>query len=481
MADIITKAKHYKLLTHDTSHPLWHQPSGLQCSVLHSRLVYSYLAHRARLDHGASARDICRETTLHPTTGAAVLTDLAGVGLITKRGKEWIAVEPPEGLFIMRQADQPPNQWADRFAYTMLVLPRKGAKVKYAATSRRFGINHAVVYSYLRSLAKKGNVVRRATIAGLATMLDIDAKTVTAITEDLQRLRLIDREDLGGSSDITLLETTDEHLALFAPKPQSKLVVPVEKMPRPAPAPYQLKGDAWDNSRKFCDGLMPQRAAESAIRKAIELHDAPDDFETHLAAAKEQHDKNVLSGKVGKGNFGAYFNKRLQTRLDAHREKERQELAQHQWEEYVKSPAYQAKERETRQAAVADPLHPRHVLSVESITARVQFSAEPVGNYQQADRLFDKVSRHCHLHICGKRLLTQDSVDQSAALRSGVWRSALARLNHYYQQPTLGTPKELQEAIDVAMQQYAPDMKPMFGGEVGHDTALVERRDAGHQ
>src|SRR3954447_16604328 len=101
MKNVIMKSKRYKLLTPARCHSHW-TDRHTDGSDLHERLVYSYLAYRGRLGLGASARHLCRETRLHPTTVATAISRLAATGLAERHAGEWRAVAPPEGVFVPR-------------------------------------------------------------------------------------------------------------------------------------------------------------------------------------------------------------------------------------------------------------------------------------------------------------------------------------------------------------------------------------------
>ena len=326
--DFTKKIKRFKLLSPTRGFADWITQSGQTApSVLHSRIVFSWLAYRSRKNLGSSNRAISRELGLHPKTVALAVNSLSG--LIERRSGEWVATEPPEGLLITRRADESLQHWSDGLAYLTLLLPRKGAVIKYPTTNRKFGLNHCILFSFLIQRAKNSDgMVRRFTMAGAAKLFDLDPKTISAITDDLLWLRFIKREDLGRCSDITVeTKFTDDQLAFFEPKAETirQVVEPKEKQPRPLAVPYQYRGDAWDDCRRLCEKLMPQSVAETAFQKARRLGDSPDRFSDELQRVKGIHDQNVKSGKVGKGNFGKYLNACYDNRLAVIVEEERKQ------------------------------------------------------------------------------------------------------------------------------------------------------------
>ena len=448
---------HFKLLTATPSFARWIAPSGSRSSPLQARLVYSWLVHRSRIGLGASKRDIRCHTGLHPNTVTETLGALAG--LVERQGNNWVALEPPAGLFVQFVPSNP-QHWSEHFTYVMLFLPMKGAKVEYPETSRRFGLNHALIWSFLFRQAKDG-VVRRFTVAGAASLFGLDDKTVKAVLDDLLWLRMIDREDLGRSSDITMLPLTDNHLALFQPKPEteSKKVKPTEKKPRPTPAPYKYRGDQWDACRRFCDGMMPQKKAEEAIRKAQQIGDTPDDFETLFRRVKEKHDENIVAGKVAKGNFGKYLNACFDRRLLKLDERNKEAERLQQLQAYCSSPEYKQKCADDQKAAEADPLHRLFNPTPEAVLARVQFDPDPLKNIREWDRFSSALSKTITAFVRGKNLDIQKQVDLQGNLRHNILKHALSAINGYYRQPTLASSEVFVTEINAAIPKVAPGIQ----------------------
>ncbi len=446
-----------KLLTATPSFAQWITTSGSRSSPLQARLVYSWLAYRSRFGLGASARDISLHTGLHPKTVAEALGALSG--LIERHENNWAAIEPPSGLFVQFTPSKP-EHWSDHYAYMTLFLPQKGAKVEYPETSRRFTLNHALIWSFLYRQAKD-EMVRRFTVSGAASLFGVDEKTVKAVLDDLLWLRLIDREDLGRSSDITLLPLSDQHLPLFQQKAEtvSKKIEPSEKKPRDIATPYKYRGDQWDTSRRFCSGLMPQKKAEEAISKAQQLGNTPDDFETMFRRAKEWHEKNISSGKVAKGNFGKYLNACFNSRLKKFAEQNKEAERLQRIEAYHASPEYRQKYADDQKSAEADPLHRFFTPSCEAVLARVRFDPDPLKNIRAWDRCSSALHKSVSEHVREKNLDIQEQMDLQGDIKFNILKHALSALNNYYRQPTLASSKNFVTQINDAIPKVAPGMQ----------------------
>ncbi len=466
MLEELKKTKHLKLLTPTARFTenigIVRQANNQnrQKHLFHERLVFSFLAFRSRKNLTASLREICRETGLHPNTARAAIGNLTGA--VTQQGGKWIAVEPPEGWFRRRTVAHPFEHWSDSYSYTTLFLPRKGAKILHEGKSRKFGLNHAAVFSLILSRSRQsGGIVRNFTFAGLATMLGLNSKTVKTVVDDLVKVGLVHREAVGRSSDLILFPLTDEHLALFQPTPKREKSVSAEQPVQPTPTAYILKGDDYDDYRLVCKPLMPQKYAEEAIRSARRLGIDIDGFEARLARARKCHENNVASGKVTTGNFGVYFTRWLQTEVDRRERQERQEQEIERHQAYQETPEGKAAEAQRRKAIAADPLHREHTVSEQSILARVRFSEAPLMNLREVDKFTAALRRHIKEYLAPKHLPTQKEVDATATLHHRILAAALKKLNHYYQQSVLATGDQFREAIDDVIRQHVEGMKPL--------------------
>ena len=457
--------KHFKLLTPTPAFAERIASSVHASSLLHSRLVYSWLAFRSRLDLGASTRGIGEDVGLHPKSVASAIRSLGD--LVQRRSNEWIAAQPPESLFIPMKLDEQPNHWADCIAYTMLYLPRKGAKIQYAATVRRFGLNHAIVWSFLLSNSKNKGVIRNFTFAGAGKLFDLDPKTVRSIVDDLVWLKLVSREDCGRCSDLTILPVTNDHLALFEPKPLSperKKVEPVEKQPRAVRPNYELQNDIWDLCRRLCEPLIPQKTCESIIVNAIRLGDTPEVCFSSIAEAKERHEANILSGKVAKGNFAKFVSACFETRIHKLEERLKEEEEERKRDEYLSSDGFRAKQKKLEQEAAADPMHPRHILSQDGILDRVSFSGNGVNAYVASYNFMLSLKKHIRqfLKSANPLLLSDDETKHVDKIEALIMKPALASLNRYYLQPQKASFTEFEQAIKTAMSKHTPGIPPLF-------------------
>lgn len=465
--DFIKKIKRFKLLTPTPSFADWIVQSGpMPASVLNARLLYSWLAYRSRKNLGSSARAISKEVGLHPTTVAKAVISL--IGLIERRDEEWIALPPPDGLFITWKPEGEGEHWSDGFAYLTLLLPRKGAVIKYPATHRKFGLNHALIFSHLVGRAnKKGGdgVVRKFTMAGAAKLFGIDPKTVGSIMDDLLWVGLIHRVDLGRSSDITVTRfLTDVQLAMFEPKtePIRVIVEPREKLPRSVTAPYEYRGDDWDECRRLCDGHMPQKMAENAIAKARRLSMTTEDFGAEFHKLHGIHETNILKGKVATGNFGKYLVTSFDKRVAILDEQERKEQMRQTLEADYLSPESQQRRAEEEKSAAANPLHPKFSMSIEAIRDRVHLDESPVIAVQKLGKIKDRLDGLVRPFIKAKNLNSQDEVDEIGNLKGRILKHALAALNSYYKQPVLATQEQFEWAINEAITKIEPSLKPLF-------------------
>lgn len=429
--------------------------------LIHERLVFSFLAFRSRKGKAVSLREICRETGLHPTTAKTAVRNLAA--LVHKRGGKWLATEPPQELFRHRTPTGPVEHWADKLAYTTLYLPRKGAKILCQGKSRRFGLNHSAVFSFIISRARqRGNVIRHFTYAGQAAMLGLDVKTVKSAVDDLVNVGLIHREDLGRSSDITLLPLTREHLMLLQPTSKRKEIRPSKTPVPPTPVAYILKGDPFDEYRLLCERRMIQQHAEEAILKARRMGIGFDGFEDRLERAWKCHEDNVAAGKVTKGNFGKYFSVWLGSELEKLKKQEKQEEDAERLRELRKTPEGQAAEAERQKAIAADPTHYLHSVSRESITDRVRFSDNALTNLREMDMIRSQLHRSITNFLAPKHLPTQQEVDESGNMHQRLLARALKKLNHYYLTPIRATGDEFRAAIDEAIRVTYPTMTPIW-------------------
>lgn len=469
MKDIRKKINHIPLLTparggvfqrgiaaartENDHHPTKH--------ILHERIVFSFLAFRARIGLGSSAREISRETGMHPQTVRSTLSNLSD--LAHEHDGRWFANEPPDGWFTAA-ASRKVDHWSQRFAYSWLLFPRKGAKFLVGDRSRRFSLNHAVVYSLLVSFSNENDIIHNLTILSLSTMLHMHRKTVASVLDDLGRLGLVERLDFGARLAIKLLPMKEEHLELFSPPSRNPEVehAPSVSPARPVSNKYQYKDDGLDAYRRLCEGLLPQSYAERAIRAARVLGWDTSTFHLKLEDSKHESEENVRSGKCAVENFGKYFILPLEERVAAIKEAERRAEAEQRREDFLASPEGRKAVADQREAAAADPLHNLHSVDAKSVTDRVRFSENPMRNYQEAELCCGRVRKHCRAFIQTKGWLHQKTLDESGDLSHRIMRRGLSKINQYYQQPVLATPEVFTAAIDSAILQMEPSMPLLF-------------------
>ena len=441
---------------------------GYAGHILNERIAFSYLAYCTRYKRGASVRAISAGTGLHHKT---INNALAGLGrAVVKTGSKWFVDKIPVEWFTQRTGGEDCDRLYDRLAYIMYFVPRRGAAIKYESTSRRFGVNHAAVTSLVFNKARSPEaVIPDFTCAGAGKLLSIGAKTVRSVIDDLNYSGFIKVCELGRKFEITRCPLTDNQMNMFAFKPSKPIAKPVqavEKQPRPVGYKYEMRGDGFDEYREFCQKLMQQKFAEQSIRIASELGDDVGTFEAQLIAAWEQHYQNQLAGKVGKGDFGKYFVKRMQTRLRALFEKRREADREAQLHKYLSSPEYKAKRAHEEKIAEADPSHPGHVLTDESILSRVRFDDDPVANRRRMTAVRDSLSSQCRTHVGAMKLPTQESINKQCSLRTSIMQRALKTLNHFYNQDERATDEMLEAAIDDAL--VAEGMTVLFRKEVAN-------------
>ncbi|WP_442508326.1 hypothetical protein SH528x_007295 [Novipirellula sp. SH528] len=398
-------------------------------------------------------------------------SSLAGLSAsVNKVGKKWIANRPPQSWFATRSQDVTPDQWADDYAYVTFLVPKRGATIRYPETSRRFGVNHAAVYSFLVNRGKTpGGVVRRFTVSGQAKMLRISRPTVKSVIDDLLFAGFIGVADLGSSFDITLKPLSDDLISYFEQKPVAQEVHPTEKKPRDAER-YELQGDGFDDWRKSCKWLMPQSSCEEAITTAKLLGDCLLGFRDQIRMAKEQHEKNKLKGNVGRGNFGKYFVTRMKTRLEEKQRQEREFQAEQKRQEYFSSEDFRKKQADQEAIAAADPIHQDHEISKNSIADRVRMAPGAFNEVKAHDLVF-KILRHCSNQFLSSDLPLDVQRERGDQLYRGVMRTALSGLNEFYLQEDRATPEMLKSQVDAAFVEKG--VQPLFAKSASKEVANV--------
>ncbi len=443
--DAEKQIEHFRLLT-PTSRFVdlitGHRP---RASVLNARLVYSWLAYRSRLDLQVSLRSIHRDVGLHSNTIKLALADLGS--LVRREANDWHAIEPPPGMFHERSGKHG-EHWSDLFAYSLVFLPKKGAHIVYPKTKVRFGLNHAIVWSHIVRSRNGNAVIPRFTIGGTAALYGLADNTVRSVLNDLVWLKLVTRIDKGGFSELRVHVPSSEVLSLFRLKEgnsSGKQRVAAERKP----LPYTLRNDGWDNCRQLCHGLMPQKLADEIVAMAKQLDEVPNDFRSEFVRLRQQYEAN----KKAEGKFGAYLRTAYANRLSEFRTIESQQAEEERIANLMANTDFIALREKRAEAVAHDPLHKEFSWSVLAVVARVDLGVAP----NRCEIVLDKITGALHTHIRNhiskhhQNLNTQQAADRITTDKYSVLKSALARLNDYYLQPTKATVDQFKEQIDNAL------------------------------
>jgi hypothetical protein len=439
--------------------------SGEKASLLHVRLVFSWLVYRSRHDRGASARQISRELHLHPQTVSKVIKALGS--LATRRGREWIASEPPEGLFSCRKTDHQVKHWSETFAYSILFQHNRDGKVIYPETQVRFGLSHAVILSYLLRRADRATgMVDRFTIRGAAKLFDLDAKTVQSVVSDLGWLKLIKRIDFARHSQINVEPLSEKHLEFF--QPQGKTLdagTTVEAKPRPARAVSspQLVGDSWDNCRRRTWKVLGE-SVEEIIGYAKRVGEDPDAFLGEFSRVKAIYDKGFVAGKISSPKLAPYLGAAYRKRIAVLEEVEKQEANEQAWITHINSPETQERRAQEIVDAAADPSHPAFTSSMidDAIAARVKLDDSPILAIRKLDRIKSRLHTIISDFLRQQNLMLQDEMDRKASLRTSILRGALIRVNQFYKLEVLANQEQFEHAIDATIRDLEPGIEPFL-------------------
>lgn len=422
--------------------------------LLNERIVYSFLGYRSRHEIGASIREIVRETTLHKQTVANALNNLPH--LAYQHDGLWYPNEPPADWFCPRDFETA-EHWSDQFAYVMLYIPRKQA----TANNRRFGLNHAVVFSYILSFTKRSNPTTRLSINYLSTLLNgLNRKTVSSVLNDLKAIGIIRYTQRGIRLEIEVLRLTDKHFDLFQRQPDRTISqTSTVTQSQPVTNKYEFKNDQFDEYRKICEPLMPQSYAERSIQIARFFNWDVDEFESNLKDQKRRSDENVGSGKCKIPNFGKFFVTPLEEQMQTIKKKRQVDEATERALAYQASPEGKMAEVEKEKAIAADPLHRYHMITPDSLLDRVRLSETSASNLVTAGNIIHNVLKHCRA-FSYKKL---GSSEKGKSIHEQIMRSALSKLNDHYKQEVLATREQFEAAIDEAISKVQPEMTPMFG------------------
>ena len=459
------KLKVIRLLTVKKDSSFWASiEANGTASGLHCRLVFSLLTFRKVINRGAGLRDISRETTLHPKTVKNALASLKQI--VKQRGSKWHAVEPPDDWFITAKKS---DDWSQRLAYMKLLIPMTNAKITVNGKERRFGLNHAAVYSVLRSKADEG-LVRSTSAEAISALLNgVHRKTIASVLADLETIGLISSECKGRRINVTLHEMTDDHRALFRHREDEESVEP-SVTPTPKKQGYEYKDDGFDDWRKLCEHRMSQKYAEEAIRMAKAMKWDKTTFEEELKTAVAKNNDNIKSERCRKPNFGKFFCQRLEWFFTEHEQSRKEAEAQARFEAYVASDEYQQKREEKQRGIAADPTHRDHRITPQSILDRVDLGGSALKQYQEASRLLARVERSCRDHLL-HRVDALQLAERTAMFSKLVVGNALAMLNSSYLQPEKASLNRLEKSIDRVISSGKSGMKPIFSADHELDTA----------
>ena len=238
-------------------------------------IVFSYLAHRARVGKGCSRREVERATGLKRESLASIISTLNVGGLVEERDGKLHAVRPvDDSLFHLRKGEA--RHWSDRYAYFRF-YPCRGLMPA-----------HSLVYS--RLLAMDEGRISRSLLAG---QLGMDRQTVARAFEVLESRGLLSIRDFAtgeGYSRFRLPEPTSEARAMFldagarpVPKPEPGLGDGVDDLP---------DDDLPEDFRRLCLWAgFPRRHWEGlqAERERV----GRDRFWEVFTRAYEDHEANV--------------------------------------------------------------------------------------------------------------------------------------------------------------------------------------------
>jgi hypothetical protein len=169
-------------------------------------LVYSCLVLRATHGKGASNHQLRMATGLHESTAIpAALQRLARCGLVVKKGKYWLALEPvgETTAWFKNRKDSRDQAWHRRFSYWWMGLRSKNSPL----TTKQ----NAVYFK----LVDVCSSARWRTQKGVQRLLGLDRKTVRSALAKLRTHGLV-------KDGLSPIEPTDAHLDWFRGKPKKR-------------------------------------------------------------------------------------------------------------------------------------------------------------------------------------------------------------------------------------------------------------------
>ena len=451
--------RHFPLITTTKAYPL----------SLVERVVYSYLAYRARLGYRESNRGIAAATGLNGRTVAKCLDALGG--LVQKDNGRWVAVEPVGSTaqwFATRKTKQ--THWSDRLASIRLYLPNKAA----ATSHSHLTIAQAAVYAELRSFQRKGYTA--ITVAGLRSLLNrMDKDTIYTALTALRDAELIRFSREARRLRVKLLPITEKHADLFHKSTDSDVT---EKADKPDPqVRLTFSLPLFEQIHAHCVAAgIPLELATEITELCGRFPNIDFEYFRKLSRAAEQdHRKNCLSGKYNAkagntshhGHLLRYKLKEILKRLE---QSCRQQAALYpSFDELERYRAERAKEEEIR----ADPLHPLAPSPLPSETLLRAWKC-PLTRPNTCWKEFSCIP-HRHIERTHPTLNRSNAAhaDTLAQLTDTLFRkvtlSALHRINGYYQRILKAPPKDFHEAINAALAEAG--LKPVFHITITEDNA----------
>ena len=428
--------EHFPLITTNSEH----YPFGLN-----ERIVYSYLAFRARLDRGESLRAISAATTLNRRTVEKSLRALGS--LVQLRKGRWWAVAPTSdqaNWFAARKANRM-KHWSDGLATIRLLLPKKGARVG----RRRFTLNHAALYSELYSFGRRNqNCVKATSLNHMNKLLNgLDAGTIQAGLDLLKAADLIVVVPNGNRMRVNLMPLTDKHGDLFAVMDEFE-----EKQAVVAPAELNDSGNEAICSFCVSQGIPQNLAVEIAELCNRVPSFCADNFLKMAYRAEHEHLNNRVRGRANARHCGFLLRHKLRdalTVIEARGSGPR--VAPLTIEEIKQREA----ESDRREAEIrANPLHDDYTIDDFSIRGRVQATA------REAAQIEDQVHRHIVRYAESKTTNHQNTIRLSGNLYQEVMAHALNRVNGYYNKEKKATVDEFEQAINATLKER--EIKPMI-------------------
>lgn len=177
--------------------------------TLVQRLIYSFMVQQEGYNKNISVRGIAKALRISRETVSDNLQCMLGLVELTADGWSTIAPLGSDRRFLLAQGREN-ESWGLQFAYWHYFLP---------ASQQISTINNAVFW-LLWSMATMHfpyasyPALKHQTASGIATMLNVDSRSVAKALNWLQDVGLILRTE----NRTTLLQPTDEHLALWLDK-----------------------------------------------------------------------------------------------------------------------------------------------------------------------------------------------------------------------------------------------------------------------